>query len=95
MDLECAKLVVVKRRERAPYNCTGHCKVNHELVHNGGMLYVGHTFWRKQRRENVAVLANFVRSKRGKRPDRQAEVEAEAAGRSQCTARVRCSARRR
>ena len=43
-----------------------------------GMLDVGDALRREQRREDVAVLASLARGERGKRPDRQAEVEADA-----------------
>ena len=43
-----------------------------------GMLDVGDAFRREQRREDVAVLASLARGERGKRPDRQAEIEADA-----------------
>ena len=62
------ELVVVIRRERAPDNRAGRGEVDSELVRDGGMLHVGDTFRRKQRRENVAVLASFARGKRGSDP---------------------------
>ena len=43
-----------------------------------GMLDVGDALRGEQRRENVAVLASLARGERGKRPDRQAEIEADA-----------------
>ena len=52
--------------------------MDRELVRDGGMLDVGDAFRRQQRREDVAVLAGFARGERGERPDRQAEVEADA-----------------
>ena len=57
--------MVVIGRERAPHNRAGRGEVNCELVRDGGMLHVGDTFRRKQRGENVAVLASFARGERG------------------------------
>ena len=39
---------------------------------------IGHALRREQRREDVAVLAGLAGGERGERPDRQAEVEADA-----------------
>ena len=69
---------MVVRRKCAPHNRAGSGEMDRELVRDGWMLDVGDAFRREQRREDVAVLAGFAGGKRGKRPNRQAEIETDA-----------------
>jgi hypothetical protein len=77
-DARGRELVVVIRRKGAPDDRAGRGQVDRELVGDGGVLDVGDALRREQRRQDVAVLAGLARGERGKRPDRQAEVEADA-----------------
>ena len=66
------------RRKGAPDDRAGRGEVNGELICDSRVLEVGDTLRREQKREDVAILAGFARGKRGKRPDRQAEIETNA-----------------
>src|SRR6185312_1446873 len=72
------KFVVVIRRKGAPHDRAGCGEVDRKLIRDGRMLDIGDTLRREQRSEDVAVLAGLARGERGERPDRQAEVEADA-----------------
>ena len=70
--------MVVIGREGAAHDRAGRRKVDRELGRDGRVLDIGDALRREQRREDVAVLARFAGGERGERPDRQAEVEADA-----------------
>src|ERR1700722_13258138 len=65
-------------RKGAPDDRAGRAEVNGELICDGRVLEVGDALWREQRREDVAILAGLARGERGKRSDRQAEIETDA-----------------
>ena len=52
--------------------------MDRELVRDGRVLDIGDALRREQRGEDVAILAGLAGGERGERPDRQAEVEADA-----------------
>src|SRR5262245_61946678 len=66
------------RRGGAPDDRAGRHEVNGELTSDRRVLEVGDALRREQKREDVAILAGLARCERGNRPDRQAEIEANA-----------------
>ena len=70
--------MVVIRRKGAAHDRAGGGEVDRELVRDGRVLDIGDAFRREQRREDVAILAGFAGGERGERPDRKAEIEADA-----------------
>ena len=77
-DARGRKLVMVIGRKGAAHDRAGQGEVDRELARDGRVLDVGDALRREQRREDVAVLAGLARGERGERPDRQAEIEADA-----------------
>src|SRR5215475_12388175 len=77
-DTRVRELMMVIRRKCAPHDRAGRGEVNCELVRDGGVLDIGDALRRKQARKDMAVLAGLACCERSKRPDRQAEVEANA-----------------
>ena len=65
-------------RKGAPDNRACRGKVNGELVRDSGMLDIGDALRSEQTCKDLTVLAGLARSKRSKRPNRQAKVEANA-----------------
>src|SRR5262245_32373129 len=70
--------MMVVRRKGAAHDRAGRGEVDGELVRDGGVLDIGDALRREQARKDMAVLAGLACGKRSKRPDRQAEVEANA-----------------
>jgi hypothetical protein len=66
------------RRKGAANDRAGRHEVNGELTGDRRVLEVGDALRREQKREDVAILAGLARGERGKRPDRQAEIETDA-----------------
>src|SRR6516164_9431093 len=65
-------------RKRASHDSAGCGEVNGELARDGGVLDIRNAFGRKQARKDMAVLAGFACGERSERPNREAEVEANA-----------------
>ena len=66
------------RRKGAANDRAGRHEVNGELTGDRRVLEIGDALRREQKREDVAILAGLARGERGKRPDRQAEIETDA-----------------
>src|SRR5262249_8956511 len=72
------KLMMMIRRKCAPHDRAGCGEVNGKLGRDGGVLDVRDALRREQARKDMAVLAGFACGERSERPDRKAEVEANA-----------------
>ncbi len=77
-DARDRELVVVIGRKSASHDGASRRKMNRQLVCDRRMLNIRDALWSEQRGENVTVLAGLARRERGKRSDRQAQVEADA-----------------
>ena len=72
------ELMVVIGRKGAAHDGAGGGKVDRKLVRDRAVLDIGDALRRKQRSEDVAILAGFARGQGSKRANRKAEVEGDA-----------------
>src|SRR5262249_36108620 len=77
-DAQGRELMMVIRRKCAPHDRAGCGEVNGELGRDCRVLDVRDALRREQARKDMAVLTGFACGERSKRPDREAEVEANA-----------------
>src|ERR1700722_14303198 len=77
-DTRAWELMVVIGRKGAAYDRAGGGEMDRKLVRDRAVLDIGDAFGRKQRCEDVAILASLARSQRREGADRKSQVEGDA-----------------